>query len=173
MGSLDDSKSPNDMVVLNVGGTRFETTKQTLCTYPDSMLAKMMDPNSLFFQDDEAFIDRDPTCFASILNYLRMGSIAVAHENNKYRELLALEAEFYGLPLPAAMDDATEARIAAAEQHIVELHDMICEQELRHKWDQTIRDFRYFAFGGLKRRLVVITVTAVLAAVCYKQVRSG
>ena len=99
MGSLDDSKSPIDRVVLNVGGTRFETTKQTLCTYPDSMLAKMMDPVSPFFQDGEPFIDRDPTCFASILNYLRMGSIAVAYENDKYRESLALEAEFYGLPI--------------------------------------------------------------------------
>ena len=64
MGSLDDSKSPIDRVVLNVGGTRFETTKQTLCTYPDSMLAKMMDPVSPFFQDGSPFIDRDPTCFA-------------------------------------------------------------------------------------------------------------
>ena len=36
----------NDILVLNVGGTKFETTRQTLLHDPTSMLAKMFDPVS-------------------------------------------------------------------------------------------------------------------------------
>ena len=38
--------SMNDILVLNVGGTKFETTRQTLLHDPASMLAKMFDPVS-------------------------------------------------------------------------------------------------------------------------------
>ena len=47
MSSSKDSKaSMNDILVLNVGGTKFETTRQTLLHDPASMLAKMFDPVS-------------------------------------------------------------------------------------------------------------------------------
>ena len=36
----------NSVVTLNVGGTQFVTTRQTLLSDPDSMLAKMFDPES-------------------------------------------------------------------------------------------------------------------------------
>ena len=38
--------SLNSMVTLNVGGTQFVTTRQTLLSDSDSMLAKMFDPES-------------------------------------------------------------------------------------------------------------------------------
>ena len=38
--------SLNSLVTLNVGGTKFVTTRQTLLSDPDSMLAKMFDPES-------------------------------------------------------------------------------------------------------------------------------
>ena len=38
--------SVNSVVSLNVGGTKFVTTRQTLLSDPDSMLAKMFDPES-------------------------------------------------------------------------------------------------------------------------------
>ena len=38
--------SLNSLVTLNVGGTQFVTTRQTLLSDPDSMLAKMFDPES-------------------------------------------------------------------------------------------------------------------------------
>ena len=44
-----DHASPlslNSVVTLNVGGTQFVTTRQTLLSDPDSMLAKMFDPES-------------------------------------------------------------------------------------------------------------------------------
>ena len=38
--------SLNSVVKLNVGGTKFETTRQTFLNDPSSMLAKMFDPVS-------------------------------------------------------------------------------------------------------------------------------
>ena len=47
-GDEASSKTPtlNSVVTLNVGGTKFETTRQTLLNDPRSMLAKMFDPVS-------------------------------------------------------------------------------------------------------------------------------
>ena len=36
----------NDLVKLDVGGTKFKTTRGTLTSSPNSLLAKMFDPDS-------------------------------------------------------------------------------------------------------------------------------
>ena len=41
-----NTNTMNDIITLNVGGTRFETTRQTLLHDPTSMLARMFDPVS-------------------------------------------------------------------------------------------------------------------------------
>ena len=46
MAERQDNPSLNDVVTLNVGGEKFETTRQTLMNDPSSMLAKMFDPIS-------------------------------------------------------------------------------------------------------------------------------
>jgi len=67
----------NDIIALDVGGTRFDTTRQTLLQDPNSMLAKMFDPNSPLtpglVKNGAYFLDRDPEYFRFILNYLRNG----------------------------------------------------------------------------------------------------
>ena len=48
-GGRSDHAPPvslNSLVTLNVGGTKFVTTRQTLLRVSDSMLAKMFDPES-------------------------------------------------------------------------------------------------------------------------------
>ncbi|ETN70063.1 K+ channel tetramerization domain protein [Necator americanus] len=64
-------------VVLNVGGTKFYTTTETL----GNPLAR----ESGFFSNldltkGEVFIDRDPTVFMYILNYLRDGRVMFAND---------------------------------------------------------------------------------------------
>ena len=46
MMNTDNAVSLNSPVTLNVGGTPFVTTRQTLLGDPDSMLANMFDPES-------------------------------------------------------------------------------------------------------------------------------
>uniref|UniRef100_A0A3Q3VLB4 BTB/POZ domain-containing protein KCTD3 n=1 Tax=Mola mola TaxID=94237 RepID=A0A3Q3VLB4_MOLML len=71
-----------DIIQLNVGGTRFSTSRQTLMWIPDSFFSRLI------------FIDRDPTAFAPILNFLRTKELDLRGVNIS---VLRHEAEFYGI----------------------------------------------------------------------------
>lgn len=45
--------------------------------------------------DGSMFIDRDPTMFGMILNYLRTGTIVLDHMSPIQADLLKTEADFY------------------------------------------------------------------------------
>ncbi|KAF8693759.1 hypothetical protein HU200_039181 [Digitaria exilis] len=91
--------STRGRVRLNVGGRVFETTSATLASAGrDTMLGAMVDAswNSGVHDDPaEYFIDRDPCCFAVLLDLLRTGDLHVPPglpEATLYREAL-----YYGL----------------------------------------------------------------------------
>ena len=96
---------PNDLVHLNVGGQRFSTSKRTLLslqgeeTFFTSLLsgriASNVDENGAYF------IDRDPTLFRQILNYMRTQQLhLLIEDSNSQLSALIHEAKFYGiLPL--------------------------------------------------------------------------
>uniref|UniRef100_A0AAQ5YAB9 BTB/POZ domain-containing protein KCTD3 n=1 Tax=Amphiprion ocellaris TaxID=80972 RepID=A0AAQ5YAB9_AMPOC len=71
-----------EIIQLNVGGTRFSTSRQTLMWIPDSFFSRLI------------FIDRDPTAFAPILNFLRTKELDLRGVNIS---VLRHEAEFYGI----------------------------------------------------------------------------
>ena len=59
-----------NIVVLNVGGSKNETSKTTLRADPSSIFALMLQPNSAFRPCNNIFsFDRDSTHFKIILNY--------------------------------------------------------------------------------------------------------
>uniref|UniRef100_A0A8C4NEX0 BTB domain-containing protein n=1 Tax=Eptatretus burgeri TaxID=7764 RepID=A0A8C4NEX0_EPTBU len=68
-------------VRLNVGGTCFVTTRGTLCRDPKSFLSRLCqeDPDLDSDKDQSGayLIDRDPTYFSPILNYLRHGQLII------------------------------------------------------------------------------------------------
>ena len=66
---------PDQMVSLNVGGARFETTLGTLREYPESMLAGMFSGRHRLARDSSGavFVNRNPALFCVILDYLRQG----------------------------------------------------------------------------------------------------
>ena len=113
------NSSNNGIVHLNVGGTRFSTSRQTLLLMQSSSSSSSLGQSSsaggmsaahqenTFFtallsgrissHKDESgayFIDRDPDLFRMILNYLRTRAISL--ENVDLKALLH-EAEFYGI----------------------------------------------------------------------------
>lgn len=85
-------------IKLNVGGSLFSTTLENM----------VKEPNTYFFSlfggkwcpkldpvDGSVFIDRDPTMFAMILNYLRTGKISLDGLPPFQLQLLKDEADFY------------------------------------------------------------------------------
>jgi hypothetical protein len=87
-------------IIVNVGGSRFETTIVTLTKDFDSMLATMFSGRFPLHKDEvdaSYFIDRDGTHFRYVLNYLRGGSNHHLPSNREVLEELLAEAEFYQL----------------------------------------------------------------------------
>ena len=90
-------------IVLDVGGTRYTTSRSTLTKYPESMLGVMFsgrhDIEAMKCSDGSFFIDRDGTHFRHILNYLRDGEEVVRSFPKTLDTLQGIfrEAEYYQL----------------------------------------------------------------------------
>jgi len=93
----------NDIITLDVGGTRFRTFRQTLMKVPESMIARMFSPESnlapAIMVDGAYFLDRSPERFKYILDYLRDGELKVK-KSLSTEMLLALQAETDYFQLP-------------------------------------------------------------------------
>lgn len=85
-----------DIIHLNVGGKRFSTSRQTLTWVPDSFFSSLLSGRISTLKDETGaiFIDRDPSLFATILNFLRTKEL---HPRSIDVHLLMHEAEFYGI----------------------------------------------------------------------------
>ncbi|KFB51837.1 AGAP004087-PA-like protein [Anopheles sinensis] len=90
------SNNVGDIVHLNVGGTRFSTSRQTLTWVPDTFFTSLLNGriSSLRDETDAIFIDRDPKLFSLILNYLRTKEIDIKSVDIR---VLRHEAEFYNI----------------------------------------------------------------------------
>jgi hypothetical protein len=99
---LSEGIGSNEMrgrpIRLDIGGTIFKTSLETLTKDRGSMLATMFSGRfSLEPQKDGTFfIDRDPTHFRLILNFLRTGRVIIPTDQTAREELL-LEAEFFNI----------------------------------------------------------------------------
>ncbi|XP_050179554.1 BTB/POZ domain-containing protein KCTD17 isoform X1 [Myiozetetes cayanensis] len=99
-------------VRLNVGGTVFLTTRQTLCREQKSFLCRLCQGEELQSDRDETgayLIDRDPTYFGPILNFLRHGKLVL--DKDMAEEGILEEAEFYNIgPLIRIIKDRMEEK---------------------------------------------------------------
>lgn len=86
----------SDIVNLNVGGTRFSTSRQTLCSIQDSFFSSLLSGRIPTCRDETGalFIDRDPKYFSIILNFLRTKELEL---NGVDISSLRHEAEFFGI----------------------------------------------------------------------------
>ncbi|MCI4374265.1 hypothetical protein PGIGA_G00004240 [Pangasianodon gigas] len=91
--------SSSRWVRLNVGGTYFLTTTQTLCREPKSFLYRLCQEDPELHSDKDELgaylIDRDPVYFGPVLNYLRHGKLVL--NKNLTEEGALEEAEFYNI----------------------------------------------------------------------------
>jgi hypothetical protein len=85
------------IIYLNVGGTLFATTKETLTKDANCMLGAMFSGNYSPSRRDyngAYFIDRDAKHFGTILNFLRDGSVELSEHEHELRQLHR-EASFF------------------------------------------------------------------------------
>ncbi len=77
---------------------RFSTSRQTLTWIPDTFFTSLLSGRISTLVDDRGsiFIDRDPTLFTYVLNYLRTKEIHLPETDSGIRGLVH-EAEFYGI----------------------------------------------------------------------------
>uniref|UniRef100_A0A3P8WM53 A-type voltage-gated potassium channel KCND1 n=1 Tax=Cynoglossus semilaevis TaxID=244447 RepID=A0A3P8WM53_CYNSE len=71
----EKSKRQDELIILNVSGRRFQTWKNTLDRYPDTLLGSS--EKEFFYNEEtkEYFFDRDPDLFRSVLNFYRTGKL--------------------------------------------------------------------------------------------------
>lgn len=96
-------RQEQEIVVLNIGGMRFETRRVTLCQRVSMFSAMFGGAFAAPSPDDngEFFFDRDPTHFRYLLNFLRTGKVFLPPSREAQLELL-LEAEYFGIDAVAA-----------------------------------------------------------------------
>jgi hypothetical protein len=91
---------------LNVGGTEFLTTRETLLSEKDTFFHAML-YSGLWKPDEHGqfFIDRDPKYFGDVLNYLRLGEmhLDIEHMTPEDREHILEELDFYQLQKASEM----------------------------------------------------------------------
>mmetsp|Transcript_5803 Transcript_5803/g.8121 ORF Transcript_5803/g.8121 Transcript_5803/m.8121 type:complete len:269 (-) Transcript_5803:26-832(-) len=105
--SSNQGLSPQQRVVLNVGGRKFETYVSTLLKYPNSLLGAMFhERNAHLLKPDfngEYFFDRSPVAFESILNFYRTGKLRSVPGLS--RGALEDEVDYWQLPSESIQDE--------------------------------------------------------------------
>ncbi|XP_039256739.1 BTB/POZ domain-containing protein KCTD5-like [Styela clava] len=98
-GIMTNGNGKSRWIRLNVGGKHFVTTLSTLSKYPKSFLYRLCqeDPDIDSDKDETGayLIDRDPTYFGPVLNYLRHGKLVI--NKDLAEEGVLEEAEFYNI----------------------------------------------------------------------------
>jgi len=93
------SSGAANWVKLNVGGKLFQTTLTTLLSSPDSLLAKMFDPESglepAYSENGVFFLDSNPKYFSVILDWLRYKKVMADSDINL--DSVADVADFFGI----------------------------------------------------------------------------
>jgi len=91
--------SASDWLSLDVGGRKISTTRSTLTSCPDSVLARMFGKSSNLQParkvDGSYTLDIDPNCFEVILNWLRHRQLMIP--STITLDSVIVVAEFYGL----------------------------------------------------------------------------
>ncbi|CAG2163279.1 unnamed protein product [Oppiella nova] len=100
--SRQSRRREDEKFVINVSGRRFETWRNTVEKYPDTLLGS--NEREFFFDEEskEYFFDRDPDIFRHILNYYRTGKLHYP----KHECLMSYDEElaFFGI-IPDVIGD--------------------------------------------------------------------
>eukprot|EP01114_Cavostelium_apophysatum_P024179 TRINITY_DN9393_c0_g1_i1.p1 TRINITY_DN9393_c0_g1~~TRINITY_DN9393_c0_g1_i1.p1 ORF type:complete len:306 (-),score=51.70 TRINITY_DN9393_c0_g1_i1:121-972(-) len=89
----------NRIIGLNIGGSVFQTTQQTLTSFGENYFSVLVGGTipSQLDKNGNYFIDRDGQYFTVLLEYLRTGDLVIP--NGMKKSSVLREAEFYSIPI--------------------------------------------------------------------------
>lgn len=130
----------SNIIKINVGGTHFSTTSGTLFGHNlppnhrhNNHFTGLLSGKTPSIKDENGayFVDRDPTYFPAILEYLRTGSVNIMDDG------LALavyrEADFYRIKLPKRTIFEKEAEHHTEVVNVAKMRD---EEAVKHTINQ-------------------------------------
>ena len=117
MKPIDDIMKSNDIIEFNVGGFSYTTSRTTITSFQDSMLARMCSGLIPTATDSQSriFIDRDGPLFRHILNYLRDKRLNLPENFSEFAQLRQ-EADFYRIePLIKDLDSLFSEKLSLSK----------------------------------------------------------
>lgn len=146
---LDKEEAPLNpgIVVLNIGGQKFVTTRTLLTSRPSTMLGRMFaaanapmcKPNfSDAVNTEQFYFDRDPAHFARLLGWYRTGEL-VLPKDSEQRSLLRREMQFWGIDVcPLAQRMISSVQLEAGSPDAVDIRCFL------DAWLESKPDFEFY-----------------------------
>ncbi|XP_016372379.1 A-type voltage-gated potassium channel KCND3 isoform X2 [Sinocyclocheilus rhinocerous] len=138
------NKHQDEIIILNVSGRRFQTWRNTLDRYPDTLLGSS--EKEFFFNEEtrEYFFDRDPDVFRSILNFYRTGKLHYP----RYECISAYDEElaFFGIIPEIISDCCYEEYKDRKRENIERLMDDLEDNKDSKLPNMTFRETMWRAF---------------------------
>ncbi|XP_051509960.1 potassium voltage-gated channel subfamily D member 3-like isoform X1 [Myxocyprinus asiaticus] len=138
------NKRQDELIILNVSGRRFQTWRNTLDRYPDTLLGSS--EKEFFFNEEtrEYFFDRDPDVFRSILNFYRTGKLHYP----RYECISAYDEElaFFGIIPEIISDCCYEEYKDRKRENIERLMDDLEDNKDSKLPNMTFRETMWRAF---------------------------
>ena len=86
----------SNLVTINVGGTKYQTTRDTINKYPESKLAKALKDGDT--NNTEMFLDRNGRFFDYILEFMRLDTISLMPlKDEQFVKRLLIAAKYYNI----------------------------------------------------------------------------
>jgi len=136
----DNIKLSNDLIHLNVGGTKFTVSKPVLLKSGNSYFAALLGGNWKPNSKGYFFVDRSPKHFNRILDYLRKGLLDTEDLSQVETDNLMEELDYYQIQI---MEVTTK-------EEVLKWDENYCDIKVTFNEDRTLAT----SSGGLYRRVL-------------------
>jgi hypothetical protein len=118
MTDNNNDEQLQQLVTLNVGGTRYQTLKSTFSTLPNTFLSQMFsaENDALLHKKDEYFFDRNGRLFEYVLDAYRNGGSVILPPDPTENERILHEFQYWGISLPPPPPPVSSLSLDVVEQ---------------------------------------------------------